>query len=68
MIFARAQGEAYDKVTVAQRLRAEVAEVIDRQIACGLDSVNDGEIGKTNFTNYMRERLAGFCDARLQGG
>ena len=22
--------------------------------------VNDGELGKTNFTNYVRERLSGF--------
>lgn len=60
MIFARAQGEPYDKAAIAQRLRAEVAEVVKQQIACGLDSVNDGEIGKTNFTNYVRERLGGF--------
>ncbi len=68
MIFARAQGEAYDKTEVAQRLRAEVAEVVDRQIACGLDSVNDGEIGKTNFTNYVRERLAGFVTRTYKAG
>ena len=51
MIFARAQGELYDKAEVAKRLRAEVAEVVDRQIACGLDSVNDGEFNKVNFTS-----------------
>ena len=68
MIFARAQGEAYDKLEVAKRLRAEVAEVVDRQIACGLDSVNDGEIGKTNFTNYVRERLAGFVTRTYKPG
>jgi len=32
---------------------------VRRQIACGIDSVNDGELGKTNFTNYVRERIAG---------
>lgn len=60
MIFARAQGEPYDRAAIAQRLRSEVAEVVKKQIACGLDSVNDGELGKTNFTNYVRERLGGF--------
>ena len=68
MIFARAQGELYDKAEVAKRLRAEVAEVVDRQIACGLDSVNDGEIGKTNFTNYVRERLEGFVTRTYKAG
>src|SRR5262249_57648488 len=37
-----------------------VAEVVRRQADCGIDSVSDGEVGKTNFTNYVRERLAGF--------
>ena len=68
MIFARAQGELYHKAEVAKRLRAEVAEVVDRQIACGLDSVNDGEIGKTNFTNYVRERLEGFVTRTYKAG
>src|SRR5207302_9527349 len=60
MIFARAEGKPYDKDALASKLRDEVAGVVRKQIACGVDSVNDGELGKTNFTNYVRERLAGF--------
>jgi len=60
LIFARAEGKPYDRNALAARLRSEVAEVVRRQAACGVDSVNDGEVGKTNFTNYVRERLAGF--------
>ena len=60
MIFARADGKPYDKDVLADRLRGAVAEVVRQQIACGLDSVNDGELAKTNFTNYVRERLSGF--------
>ena len=60
LVFARADGKAYDKQRLAAELRTGVHEVVRRQVACGLDSVNDGEIGKTNFTNYVRERLAGF--------
>jgi 5-methyltetrahydropteroyltriglutamate--homocysteine methyltransferase len=33
--------------------------VVQQQIAVGLDSINDGEFSKTNFTNYARERLGG---------
>ena len=60
MIFSRAEGKPYDKDALASKLRDEVAGVVRKQLDCGVDSVNDGELGKTNFTNYVRERLAGF--------
>lgn len=59
LVYARANGEPYDRETLARLLREEVAEVVRRQVACGIDAVNDGELGKTNFTNYVRERLGG---------
>lgn len=60
LIFARAEGRPYDGKALAEKLRGEVAEVVRKQAACGIDSVNDGELGKTNFTNYVRGRLAGY--------
>jgi len=60
LVFARAGGEPYDRAALAQGLRRAVAEVVRKQVECGLDSVNDGELGKTSFTNYVRERLTGF--------
>jgi 5-methyltetrahydropteroyltriglutamate--homocysteine methyltransferase len=60
LIFARASGQAHDRDALARSLRAGVAEVVRKQLECGIDSVNDGELGKTNFTNYCRERLGGF--------
>jgi 5-methyltetrahydropteroyltriglutamate--homocysteine methyltransferase len=59
MIFARAEGRTDDKDALAAKLRNEVAGVVRRQADCGIDSVNDGELGKTNFTNYVRDRIAG---------
>jgi 5-methyltetrahydropteroyltriglutamate--homocysteine methyltransferase len=59
MVFARADGEPYDKDLLHRRLRESVNEVVRAQIAYGVDIVNDGEVGKTNFTNYVRERLSG---------
>ena len=41
-------------------LRNDVAAAVRKQIACGIDVVNDGELGKTNFTNYVLERVSGF--------
>ena len=60
LIFARAAGKAYDASTLDAALRAEVATAVKRQRDCGVDSVNDGEVSKTNFNNYCLERLAGF--------
>ena len=60
LVFARAEGEPYDADLLAKTLRDEVAAAVRKQIACGIDVVNDGELGKTNFTNYVRERLSGF--------
>ena len=60
LVFARADGKPHDKGQLAAELREGVRDIVRQQVACGLDSVNDGELGKTNFTNYVRERLSGF--------
>ena len=39
-----------------------VAEVVQKQIDCGIDIVNDGELGKSNFSRYTKERLGGFVE------
>ncbi len=59
-IFARSAGEPHDEAALAAQLKSAVAEVVRKQAACGIDVVNDGELGKTTFTTYVRERLAGF--------
>ncbi len=60
LVFARAEGRPFDSEALAVRLKDEVAGIVRTQLTCGVDSVNDGELGKTNFNNYVRERLAGF--------
>lgn len=59
LIFARADGEPYDDQALHDELRTAVSDVVREQIACGIDIVNDGEVGKTNFNNYVRERISG---------
>jgi 5-methyltetrahydropteroyltriglutamate--homocysteine methyltransferase len=59
MVLAKSNGQPYDAEALARRLRSAVAEVVQQQITVGLDSINDGEFSKTNFTNYTRERLSG---------
>src|SRR5213594_4270171 len=50
----------------AQRVRGAVAEVVKKQIDCGLDIINDGEVGKSNFSRYARERLSGFIEREVK--
>jgi len=42
------------------RLKSAVAEIVRKQIACGLDSVNDGELSKSSFNTYLTDRVAGY--------
>src|SRR5271165_6160316 len=63
MILAKTRGEATDEAALERLLRSAVAEIVERQIACGLDIVNDGELSKPNFTDYVSARIAG-CEKR----
>ena len=63
MVLAKARGEPYDQATLDGRLERAVKEVVERQIEAGLDIVNDGELSKPNFTDYVSERIAG-CEKR----
>ena len=40
-----------------------VKEVVQKQVDAGIDIVNDGELSKSNFTNYVRDRLGGIAPA-----
>lgn len=66
-VVARASGEAYDAEALAARLKSAVADVVRQQLECGLDSVNDGELSKTNFTDYVRWRIAGYVERPSTG-
>src|ERR1700679_4253110 len=60
MIFARGDGKPYDQVALDALLTASVAAIVRQQIEAGIDCVNDGEFNKTTFSNYVRERMAGY--------
>jgi 5-methyltetrahydropteroyltriglutamate--homocysteine methyltransferase len=62
MLVARNEGKPYDTAALAVRTRQAVAEVVQKQLECGVDIVNDGELGKSNFSRYTRERLSGFVE------
>jgi len=62
MLLARNEGKPFDSSALARRTREAVAEVVEKQIECGVDIINDGELGKSNFSRYTKERLGGFVE------
>ena len=49
MVLAKARGETTDQAALEARLRSAVAEIVKRQVACGLDVVNDGRNDKVQM-------------------
>ena len=59
LVFAREDGQA-DPARVAARVRDAVADVVIRQADAGVDVLNDGELSKVGYSNYVKDRLSGF--------
>jgi len=57
---AKYAGQRYDEAALQQTLRTSVADVVRKQVDCGIDIVTDGEFSKPGFFTYVRERLDGF--------
>ncbi len=60
MMYAKEEGVPVEPAALAARVRAAVAEVVEKQIAAGIDLVNDGEMSKPSYATYIKDRLAGF--------
>jgi 5-methyltetrahydropteroyltriglutamate--homocysteine methyltransferase len=60
MMYAKEEGVPVDPAALAARIRAAVAEVVNKQTAAGIDIVNDGEMSKPSYATYVKDRLAGF--------
>jgi 5-methyltetrahydropteroyltriglutamate--homocysteine methyltransferase len=59
-MFAKEEGVPVDPVALAARIRAAVAEVVGKQVAAGVDIVDDGEMSKPSYATYPKDRLTGF--------
>jgi 5-methyltetrahydropteroyltriglutamate--homocysteine methyltransferase len=60
MMYAKEEGVPVDSSALAARVRAAVAEVVQKQAEAGIDIVNDGEMSKPSYATYVKDRLAGF--------
>jgi 5-methyltetrahydropteroyltriglutamate--homocysteine methyltransferase len=57
---AKLSGKPFDEKAFDAALRQAVADVVKRQVDCGIDIVTDGEFSKPGFFTYVQERLSGF--------
>ena len=63
---ARSAGQAVDEQAYGKRVSGAVADIVKKQIACGMDIINDGEQGKSNFSRYARDRLSGCIEREVK--
>src|SRR5919109_1952022 len=59
MMDAKLRAKPYDQAAYGRRIRAAVAEMVRKQVDCGVDIVTDGEQSKPSFNGYLLERLTG---------
>jgi 5-methyltetrahydropteroyltriglutamate--homocysteine methyltransferase len=60
MMYAKEEGVPVDRAALGARVQAAVTEVVKKQVAAGIDIVNDGEMSKPSYATYVKDRLAGF--------
>lgn len=60
MLYAQEKGELQDHAAFEARIRTATAEVVQQQLDCGVDIINDGEAGKIGYATYVKDRLTGF--------
>ncbi len=60
LMFAREEGVPIDADALDRRVREAVGEMVARQVAAGIDIVNDGEMSKPSYATYVKDRLDGF--------
>ncbi len=60
LLVAKDRGEPFDEAALAALVRVAVAEIVGQQMACGVDIVSDGELGKISYVNYVKHRIEGF--------
>jgi 5-methyltetrahydropteroyltriglutamate--homocysteine methyltransferase len=60
LLIQREDGQPIDPKRMADEMDRAVAEVVKRQIECGIDIGNDGEQQRVGFQTYMAQRMTGY--------
>lgn len=57
---ARFRGESLDTAAFAEAIEAAASDVLAKQLASGVDVVNDGEVGREGFFTFVQHHMTGF--------
>jgi 5-methyltetrahydropteroyltriglutamate--homocysteine methyltransferase len=60
LLLAEQQRPRARRAELKAAVREAVATVVQKQIDCGLDIINDGEQGRTDYTVHVLDRLTGY--------
>jgi len=65
-MWAKGDGIPVDEQALAERVATAVKEIVDKQIAAGVSVINDGEMSKSSYAIYVKDRLNGFGGESIQ--
>ena len=65
LLWKRESGGSFDEEGFAIAVRNAVSGVVAKQLDTGIDVINDGEQGHSQYTTYVKERLSGFDGERV---
>ena len=60
MMTAKEAGEAVERDALNSSIRAAVDSIVRKQAEAGVDIINDGEMSKPGYSNYIKDRMTGF--------
>jgi 5-methyltetrahydropteroyltriglutamate--homocysteine methyltransferase len=60
LLLAEQKNPGARKPELTAAVREAIAHVVGKQIECGIDVVNDGEQGRTDYTVHVLDRLTGY--------
>ena len=66
IMWAKGDGIPVDEQALAERVTSAVKEIVDKQITAGISIVNDGEMSKSSYAIYVKDRLQGFGGESVQ--
>jgi len=66
MMWAKGDGAPVDEAALSRSIATAVQDAVDRQVAAGIDVVNDGEMSKPSYATYVKDRLHGFGGEAVQ--
>lgn len=60
LIEQKESGALRDLAAFNTAVKGAVGTIVRRQIECGVDVINDGEVAKPSYATYPKDRLSGF--------